>query len=71
MALYIEKRPYLQIILAAGLELPLSQVMMAFWPALGSSGSTEIVTMEGLNNTAIGTLVFKGSDVAELLASHL
>ena len=53
------------------MELPLSQVRMAFWPALGSSGSTEIVTMEGLNNTAIGTLVFKGSDVAELLASHL
>ena len=53
------------------MELPLSQVRMAFSPALGSSGSTEIVTMEGLNNTAIGTLVIKGSDVAELLASHL
>ena len=37
-----------------------------------TSGSTEMVTKEGLNNTLKGTLVAKGwSAVAELLALHV
>ena len=55
---------------AVGLELSLIHVKMAFWPALGSAGSTDMLTKAGLNKTFKGILVDRALSplAAELLA---
>ena len=61
---------FLQAIDDGGLELPLLQVRVAFFPAFGVLGSTEIDTSDGLNCTCRFTLVLSGVSIASFLASH-
>jgi len=57
--------------LAVGLLLPVTHVRIAFFPALGSSGSAVIVTWEGLKRTDSVMLDLSGPLVAGFEASHL